>query len=152
MKSPQLTTPSPQDRKVASENYEKLADVLNKINHPENVPEIVIRETDEQIKIPFAALKMLAFILKQYKEGNAVSVVPIAAEFTTQKAADFLNCSRPHIIKLINENKLAATLVGRHRRIKFKDLKTYKEKMIKDREIELVKLMEESEELGMYDS
>ena len=41
---------------------------------------------------------------------------------TTKQAADFLNVSRPFVIKLIDEGKLAARMVGTHRRIRFADL------------------------------
>ena len=60
--------------------------------------------------------------------GNAVLVMPINAELTTQEAADLLNVSRPYLIRLLDENKFPHHMVGRHRRILFKDLMDYRQK------------------------
>ncbi|MDX1628026.1 MAG: helix-turn-helix domain-containing protein [Fulvivirga sp.] len=151
MNTTELNSPSHKDRKIANESVGDLLKQIEELKHPENVPEITISETGKPIKIPFEALKMLAKILINFKEGNAISLVPVAAELTTQKAAEFLNCSRPYVVKLIDTGKLPATKVGRHRRIKFSDLKEYKNKMIQDRKAELEAMMKESEEMGLYD-
>jgi excisionase family DNA binding protein len=109
-------------------------------------------ETGEPIKIPFKVLKMLADILKNFRDGNAVSIVPVGTAFTTQKAAEFLNCSRPHVTKLIDEGKLKANMVGRHRRIQLNDLIEFKKKMINERKAALAELMKDSEDLGLYET
>ena len=144
--------PTHQERQLANESFQRLIEVIDDINHPENVPEISLLETGEPIKIPLKVLKMLAEILKNYRDGNAVSIVPVGTTFTTQKAAEFLNCSRPHVTKLIDEGKLKAELVGRHRRIQFKDLVEFKRNMIKERKEALIELMQDSEELGLYEA
>jgi len=77
---------------------------------------------DELVALPPTVLRMLAEILAQTAAGNAVSVVPYHAEFTTQQAADFLNVSRPHVVALIERGELPHRKVGTHRRVLFKDL------------------------------
>lgn len=144
--------PTHQERKIAQEGFQKLIEILDEVNHPENIPEISILETGDPIKIPFKVLKMLAEILKNYRDGNAVSIVPVGTAFTTQMVAEFLNCSRPHIVKLIDHGKLKAALVGRHRRIQFQDLVDFKKNMIKERKEALIELMKESEDLGLYET
>jgi excisionase family DNA binding protein len=146
------TPPTRQERQIAQEGFQKLIEIIDEINHSENIPEISIMESGEQIKIPFKVLKMLAEILKNYRDGNAVSIVPVGTAFTTQMAAEFLNCSRPHVTKLIDQGKLQAGMVGRHRRIQFNDLVEYKKKMIKERKAALVELMKDSEDLGLYET
>jgi excisionase family DNA binding protein len=144
--------PTHQERQLANKSFQRLIEFIDNINHPENIPEISLLETGEPIKIPLKVLKMLAEILKNFRDGNAVSIVPIGTTLTTQKAAEFLNCSRPHVTKLIDEGKLKAELVGRHRRIQFKDLVEFKRNMIKERKEALIELMQDSEGLGLYET
>ena len=73
---------------------------------------------------PSAGTGMLA----GWAEGNAVKVVPIHAELTTQEAADMLNVSRPHLVKLLESGALAFHKTGKHRRIRFPPLKVFKNK------------------------
>ena len=66
--------PTHQERQIANKGFQKIIEIIDEINHPENVPEISLLETGESIKIPLKVLKMLAEILKNYRDGNAVSI------------------------------------------------------------------------------
>jgi excisionase family DNA binding protein len=85
-------------------------------------------------------------------QGKPISIVPIATEVTTQKAAEILGCSRPHLVKLLENGKLDFVKVGRHRRIKFEDVVNYKQKMKAEQKSRLIQMMNSDEELGGYDS
>jgi len=76
--------------------------------------------------LPRQALALLRDILVEMAQGNAVTIVPTHAELTTQEAADILNVSRPHLIKLLNDNVIAYSKTGTHRRIRYQDLMEYK--------------------------
>lgn len=116
----QIRKPSKLDQKIASESYDALASVIEQL-HSEQ-PEIEIEETSEKIKIPLSALRLLGDILKAMGQGKLISLVPIATEVTTQAVAEILGCSRPHLVKLLEDGKIAFTKVGKHRRIKFDDV------------------------------
>jgi excisionase family DNA binding protein len=80
------------------------------------------------ITVPSQALKMFIEILDHLKDGVAVSVVPRNVELTTQQAADLLGVSRPYLIGKVLEpsGPLPFRTVGRHRRIRFSDLDSYR--------------------------
>lgn len=79
-----------------------------------------------QVELPTSALRLLVDILSELAEGNAVKVVPVHAELTTQEAADMLNVSRPHLVKLLEEGALPHHKTGKHRRVRFADLMKFK--------------------------
>jgi excisionase family DNA binding protein len=80
----------------------------------------------DAVTIPPAAGDLLLEILEQMANGVEVAVVAIDAELTTQEAANSLNVSRPHLIKLLDSGHIACRRVGAHRRIKVRDLLEYK--------------------------
>jgi len=65
-------------------------------------------------------------VLVDLSQNRAVSILPIDHELTTFQAADLLNVSRPHVIKLIEQHELPCRMVGCHRRIQLMDLLAYK--------------------------
>jgi excisionase family DNA binding protein len=104
---------------------------------------------NQEIEVPVSALKMLVDILAQMAKGNAVSIVPIHAELTTQVAADFLNVSRPFLVGLLEGGELAFRKVGTHRRVLFKDLMEYRARSQVNRKGALDELTRQAQELGM---
>jgi len=67
-------------------------------------------------------------LLRAVGGGDAVVIMPLAKQLTTQEAADFLNVSRPYLIKLLENGEMQYETVGRHRRVKAVDVFEYKEK------------------------
>lgn len=78
------------------------------------------------VELPTTALRLLIDILAELADGNAVKVVPVHAELTTQEAAGLLNVSRPHLVKLLESGEVPFHKTGKHRRIRFSDLMAYK--------------------------
>ena len=144
-----INKPSKDEQRLASESYDTLASIIAQLKS-EN-PEIEIEETRERIKIPLSALKFLGEILKAMGQGKPFSLVPVATEVTTQKAAEILGCSRPHLVKLLEEREIEYTKVGKHRRVRFEDVMRYRRKMKKSQKEHIIDLMKSDEELGLYD-
>lgn len=112
--------------------------------------ELFLVDGDNKIRMPIKAIHMLQEILSMMAKGDAISIVPIHAELTTQQAADFLNVSRPYFVKLLDEgNGPDFHQVGRHRRVFFKDLLEYKAQIEKEQNEALDALVAQAQELDM---
>ena len=111
----------------------------------------LITPSGETIELPHSVFGVLARVVREMARGNAVKVMPIHAELTTQEAAELLNVSRPFLISLLEKGEIAYRKVGTHRRIRLEDLLVYKEKRDAERLQASDKLADESQRLGFYD-
>ena len=103
----------------------------------------------EMISIPPGAVRLFLDILTQLGQGRAVTIVPGKVELTTQEVADYLNVSRPYVVKLIESGKLPARLVGTRRRVSFADLINFDEEDRKTRRAALDELARIDQELKL---
>ena len=76
---------------------------------------------------------LLLELLRVVGSGDAVTLVPVHQQLTTQQAAEILNVSRPYLIKLLEEGVMDHHKVGRHRRIRAHDVFAYEQKMAAER-------------------
>jgi excisionase family DNA binding protein len=105
--------------------------------------------TQPSVELPPAALKQIGQLLGALSEGRSVTLVPANQEFSTVEAANFLNVSRPFVIKEIEADRLPHRKVGTHRRVAFDDLATYAREMRKRQEGALERMAENARELGL---
>jgi len=103
------------------------------------------------VPIPASVFYILERVAEVLARGDAITVVPVGKEMTTQQAADLLNVSRQYLVRLLDEGKLACTKVGRHRRLKMGDVLAFKERRDHERKDSLRNLAELTEDLGGYD-
>src|ERR1700733_9621051 len=101
------------------------------------------------VKLPASAVRLLVRILEEMALGNAVTILPVRAELTTQEAADMLNISRPSLIRLLDEGKIEYRRVGTHRRVRFEALMEYKRRADAERRAALDELAAYDQELGI---
>ncbi len=146
---PETVTPTEADTRLAKESSRRLTRLLGKRRRSLQVSIRADDETEEGVAIPASALRLLTDILTQMAQGNAVTLIPVHAELTTQQAAELLNVSRPFLIRLIDEGKIPHRKVGTHRRIRFHDLMEYKRLIDQDRLKALEELSAQAQQLGM---
>jgi len=140
--------PTDEDAQLA-EKSSRLLSVIDAKSRKSLSLRIKTDGNEEAIPIPASLFRMLMDILTNMAKGNAVTFVPLHAELTTKQAADLLNVSRPHVIQLIETNKLPHRKVGTHRRILFSDLMAYKRQMYENRLKTLEELTKLDQELNM---
>ena len=85
-------------------------------------------ESDDLI-LPGEVLQILLDVMAHMANGNAISLMPLHQELSTQEAAGLLNVSRPFLIGLLGKNEIPFRKVGAHRRVRLSDVLAYKEKI-----------------------
>lgn len=144
-----IKSPTRRDQKLAKENLEVLERVAKKHKAKSKPIEIEITGEKTHIKIPPSALAFLNTIFEHMAKGKAISIIPSETEVSTQQAAEMLNVSRPHIVKLLERGEIPFSKVGTHRRIKLKDLENYREKSARERKKHLLELAKQAQKLDM---
>jgi len=102
------------------------------------------------VELPDGLARILCSIVEHLKAGNGVAVSPLYAELTTAQAAQLLNVSRPHVIKLLDDGAMAHHLVGTHRRIRLSDVLAYRDRQQQASRLALDELTQQAEELKLY--
>ncbi len=72
------------------------------------------------------------------------------ATLTTQDVAEILGCSRPHVVKLLEQGTIPFSKVGSHRRVCMEDVAEYKRSTRERQRQALIQLMQTDEEQGLY--
>lgn len=140
--------PGDADADIALRAARRIGDYL--IAHPGADPVRIQGELagDDALVVPRQAAVMLAQILGFLANGQGVTITPSNAVLTTQQAADFLNVSRPYLIKLLESGEIPFEKVGTHRRVAFGDLMEYKGRDDHERRRAADELTELGQELG----
>jgi excisionase family DNA binding protein len=147
-KTHETVVPTKTETALAEQSIKVLMPYMKSTKHP--MFELLTKgRQGKQISIPDSALRLLVDILSQMAKGNAITLIPVHAELTTQEAADMLNVSRPYLVELLEQGKIPHRKVGTRRRIFVNDLLHYKEKIDKARLKTLEELAKQAQELDM---
>jgi excisionase family DNA binding protein len=82
-------------------------------------------------------------------QGDAVTVVSVHQELTTQEAADVLNVSRPYVCKLLDDGVLPSRKVNTHRRVRLADVLAHKAQQAAVAETAMAELQAQAQELDL---
>jgi len=125
------------------------AALAGKVVGPSRVQLLMVDPVERTVVLPSTAAALLADMLTQLANGNAVTLVPMHAELTTQQAADLLGVSRPYLIGLLESGAIPFRRVGNRRKVAVADLLAYREVSDQRRRAALDELTREAEELGL---
>ncbi len=125
--------------------------IMESLDHSRAAEIKLFTDTGEgpSVALPPSALKFIGQLLGAMSEGRPVTIIPSKQEFSTVEAANFLNVSRPFVIKEITEGRLRHRMVGTHRRVMFEDLVAYARKMRKNQAAALDRMSENARDLGL---
>lgn len=104
----------------------------------------------EGVVVPASMFSIIVRVAEVLARGDAITLVPVGKEVTTQQAADLLNVSRQYLVRLLNEGRVPYTKTGKHRRLRIEDVLAFKEARDLERKADLDELTAVSQELGGY--
>jgi excisionase family DNA binding protein len=143
------TLPSAEEIALAKESGRVLSTVLTTRTETQQIDFHDNKGTVRSVLIPTSALRLLLNVLAEIGQGNAVSLMPIHAELTTQEAADILGVSRPFFVQLLEKGDIPFHKIGTHRRVRYQDVMAYKSHIDSERRKTLDELSEQAQKLGM---
>lgn len=114
-------------------------------------PKVRLVGRKQEATLPSSVSECLERVIEVLARGEAVTIVPVGRDLTTQSAANLLNVSRQYLVRLLEAGKIPFTRTGRHRRVRLKDVAAFKKRRDKDRKRSIDKLAEMTEEFGGYD-
>lgn len=101
------------------------------------------------VELPVEIHAVLLRVANELRAGNGVNVIPVSAVLTTAQAAEMLNVSRPHVVKLLEQGDVPHHMAGTHRRIKVVDLLEYRDLRDQERADALAEMHRVADEAGM---
>ena len=137
--------PTQEDAELAQESSRLLAALVGKGDSAQ----LRLHDGDETFNIPVKAVRLLVDILESMARGDAVSLVPVHKELTTQEAANILNVSRPYLVKQLEKGDIPHHKVGVRRKVYFQDLMDYMQRRSDESQDILDTMTEEAQELEM---
>lgn len=104
------------------------------------------------LELPASVIKVLRAAAAALAHGDAMSVVRVEQELTSQQAAELLNVSRQYVTRLADRGDLpVSTTAGGHRRFHLADVLRLQKQRDAGRKRALGELMDLTEDFGGYD-
>jgi excisionase family DNA binding protein len=108
---------------------------------------VELRAGRKSVKLSAGVVRLLNQIFSLMANGKSLAVLASETEVSTQEAAQLLNCSRPYVVKLLEEGKIPSRKVGKHRRMRLSDVFIYKRKQDKRWDEGLTFLAQQAQDL-----
>ena len=143
------TLPSEQEAELARTSGRDLSVVLSSRAENQQFDFRDDRGEVRTVTLPTSFVRLMVDALAEIGKGNAVSIIPIHAELTSQEAADVLNVSRPYLIQLLDKGEIPFRKVNTHRRIRYDDVMAYKNRVDADRRAALEELAALDQQMGL---
>lgn len=138
-----------EDQRIAKTSVDKLRKASQKINQRGKSIGITLEYNHESLRLPSKAISLLSAIISNMAAGKSMALILSDTTVGTQEAADYLEASRPYVVRLLEKGEIPFSKVGTHRRIKVSDLVAYQKKMKTTRRKQLNFLAKQAQELNL---
>jgi len=138
-----------EDQRVARISVDKLKKASQKLSQRGKTIEITLEYNHESLRLPSKAINLLSAIVSNMAAGKSMALILSDTTVGTQEAADYLEVSRPYVVRLLEKGEIPFSKVGTHRRIKVSDLVGYQKKMKATRRKQLSFLAKQAQELNL---
>jgi excisionase family DNA binding protein len=128
-----------------------LEEMLGRHEADRPTPARLIGSDGQEMELPPALFAVLVRAAHELAAGNGVAIMPVESMLTTQQAADILNISRPHLIKMLEAGTMPFRMVGTHRRIRLQDVIEYQRRQDDETQQALANMSQLAVESGTYD-
>ncbi|MCO5170384.1 MAG: helix-turn-helix domain-containing protein [Planctomycetes bacterium] len=139
---------APEDQQAGVEELARVLQRAHRARRPARCK--LVGPAGETIEVPESVFHVLERVAEVLARGDAVTIVPVGKELTTQQAADILNISRQYLVRLLDEGAIPFARTGKHRRLRVEDVLAFKEKRDHERKAALDELARQSEDVGGY--
>ncbi len=125
--------------------------IMESLDHSRAVGITVVSDdrSSPTVSVPPRVLRIIGQALGMMAQRKTILLVHEKQELSTVEAANFLNVSRPFIIKEIEAGRLRHRMVGTHRRILYADLHEYARVMRAGQQAALDEMAANARELGL---
>ncbi len=138
-----------EDQRIAKSSVDKLRKASEKLGQSGNAIEITLQHNQQSLRLPRKAISLLSTIISNMAAGKSMAIILSDTAVGTQEAADYLEVSRPYVVRLLEKGEIPFSKVGSHRRIKVSDLVTYQKKMKTIRRKQLNFLARQAQDLHL---
>ncbi|HVU96909.1 MAG TPA: helix-turn-helix domain-containing protein [Puia sp.] len=138
-----------EDQRIARTSVDRLRKASKKLSQRGDYTEITLQHSDQPLRLPNKAISLLSTIISNMAAGKSMAIILSDSSVGTQEAADYLDVSRPHVVRLLEKGEIPFSKAGTHRRIKVSDLVAYQKRMKATRRKQLNFLAQQAQELGL---
>lgn len=139
----QATVDRLEPSQLRPEEIDQLEEVLN------DSPCLMGRE-GFRLELPNPIFHLLLQVVRMVRKGEVILLMPEDECVSTQSAAEYLGVSRPFLVDLLEKGKIPFHKTGTHRRIRLRDLRTYRDRRDQERNAGLRDLFDKIQEAGLY--
>jgi len=115
-------------------------------------PATLVGPNGQSVSLTQPVLDSFDQVLDIYAGGVSPVIVSNTGDLSTQDVAQLLGVSRPTVIRLTDNGRLPCTRTGTHRRYKTADVIAYRKQRVIEQQDALQDLVDNAEELGLYDT